>query len=516
MPTLYDNFERVRQYIDQHQGGGGDMSAYVTKDELSAQSYATTSDLNDYLPLEGGTITGRLVSTYYNTSSAIGGIDSYSSVIVGGDDRNSVTMVATRRLCGDTSYAAAFFTNSDGRSKFTHKTKTGQYAIGGSDDAFMCFNAYGFKIAYSGEQGVGATTEYEILHEGNIGNLGYVTKDELSAQSYLTSIPNTYASYNGVYSYLYDTLGISHGGSQGVSYIEDAELHNAELSGVTLINGISTDELPTYAAISNMGYISAVTEGNFDSVVNLEGTSKIAAEDGLEINAGDDFIYLNNQTFVDDTLSSSNIIPQVTNTYTLGDSNNYYDYIYVNRLNFPSTGGWLRTGTNPRVFVSTTALRPFDSTIGLGTSSVKWGTTYTTDLYADTANLQDTSYTKSIVPAENNTYTLGDSSHIYAATYTNEIKWGTTRIYNDSNSVTFSVNNYGGMKVGQTHFSPRNGGHYTLGTTSSVWESTYTTNIYADNAYISNYNNLIWTGTSAEYAALSDYTTYQIYMIKEA
>ena len=55
-----------------------------------------------------------------------------------------------------------------------------------------------------------------------------------------------------------------------------------------------------------------------------------------------------------------------------------------------------------------------------------------------------------------------------------------------------------------------------LGESSVRWRSTYTANIYADNAYISNYNNLIWTGTSAQYAALSNYTTYQIYLIQEA
>lgn len=141
------------------------------------------TDINDkFIPTEGGTITGRLESNYYTTVNYEGGISSYSSVLVGADDRNSVTMLATRRLCGETSYAASFFTNSDGRSKFTHKTKTtATTALGSNDDAFLCFDANGFKLAYSGTPGTAATTEYEVLHTGNIGNLGYATTTDLSS-----------------------------------------------------------------------------------------------------------------------------------------------------------------------------------------------------------------------------------------------------------------------------------------------------------------------------------------------
>ena len=62
MPTLYDNFSQVRQYIDQ---GKPDLTSYVTKTELANCSYATTSQLSSYLPLTGGTLNGNL--TLYNT-----------------------------------------------------------------------------------------------------------------------------------------------------------------------------------------------------------------------------------------------------------------------------------------------------------------------------------------------------------------------------------------------------------------------------------------------------------------
>lgn len=41
-------------------GGSVDLSAYVSKDELSAASYATNASLSNYLPLSGGTISGNI------------------------------------------------------------------------------------------------------------------------------------------------------------------------------------------------------------------------------------------------------------------------------------------------------------------------------------------------------------------------------------------------------------------------------------------------------------------------
>ena len=66
MPTLYDNFSQVRQYIDQ---GKPDLTSYVTKTELANCSYATTSQLSSYLPLSGGTLNGNLTlgNTYFLT-----------------------------------------------------------------------------------------------------------------------------------------------------------------------------------------------------------------------------------------------------------------------------------------------------------------------------------------------------------------------------------------------------------------------------------------------------------------
>ena len=51
MPTLYDNFSQVRQYIDQEKP---DLSSYVSNSELESMSYATTTYVADYVAEHGG------------------------------------------------------------------------------------------------------------------------------------------------------------------------------------------------------------------------------------------------------------------------------------------------------------------------------------------------------------------------------------------------------------------------------------------------------------------------------
>lgn len=118
---------------------------------------------------------------------------------------------------------------------------------------------------------------------------------------------------------------------------------------------------------------------------------------------------------------------------------------------------------------------------------------------------------ESIVPKENNTYTLGDNSHIYSTSYiTNMWLNGTNKFSNrNSNQVNIMLNNAWRYVFHINNFSPAHDNAISLGESSARWKSTYTTNLYADNIH-----NLIWTGTSTEYAALSDYTTYQLYLIK--
>jgi len=233
---------------------------------------------------------------------------------------------------------------------------------------------------------------------------------------------------------------------------------------------------------------------------------------------------------------------------TSSDLNNY----------LPLSGGTLRGNLIPSQSAS----------YNLGSSSSRWKEVRSKFTYTDTAYLQDTSYTKSIVPNENNTYSLGsssykynkvwatnlygqlsgnisnasqlaidlggstiyrlyadkiipnttnsvnlgDESHLYSATYSSRLKIGNnSQIYNDGGGISFSVNNNAGIRMGSSNFYPKNNNGMNLGQSNNKWNNAYISNLYTDNIH-----NFIWTGTSAEYAALSDYTTYQIYMIKES
>lgn len=106
-------------------------------------------------------------------------------------------------------------------------------------------------------------------------------------------------------------------------------------------------------------------------------------------------------------------------------------------------------------------------------------------------------YTHNVIPQESDTYTLGDTSNYYHTLYTNRIQ--------GANSVNIRTGGNNRLTVTSTAFRPMQQ-NYNLGSSDYPFTTAYISNIY----------NLIWTGTSVEYAALSDYTTYQIYLIQEA
>lgn len=118
---------------------------------------------------------------------------------------------------------------------------------------------------------------------------------------------------------------------------------------------------------------------------------------------------------------------------------------------------------------------------------------------------------ENIIPKETGTYTLGDGSYMYNATYSTYLmNTSNAGFYASSNYTIHMILNGGNRYLWDTEkFSCARNNTRNLGSASLKWKSTYTVNLYADNIH-----NFIWTGTSAEYAALSDYTTYQLYLIE--
>lgn len=126
---------------------------------------------------------------------------------------------------------------------------------------------------------------------------------------------------------------------------------------------------------------------------------------------------------------------------------------------------------------------------------------------------------ESIVPKENNTYTLGDANHLYNATYTKYLYLNENKVYIHSNSpglMNFGVNGADRFRINYNTFEPSITGSTNLGGgTSNPFTNAYFKNLYLNGTNIEDrFTYLIWTGTAAEYAALSDYTTYQLYLIK--
>ena len=96
---------------------------------------------------------------------------------------------------------------------------------------------------------------------------------------------------------------------------------------------------------------------------------------------------------------------------------------------------------------------------------------------------------KSIVPKENNTYTLGNASNLYAASYTKATYLNNTdKIYDAGNGrIGISVNNYGGFRFGPNQFYPY-GENSFVGTSSNKWGYAYINNIYTSNLYLGSSN----------------------------
>ena len=211
--------------------------------------------------------------------------------------------------------------------------------------------------------------------------------------------------------------------------------------------------------------------------------------------------YLDSYNFIDqDELSANsyitstdlpvideNIIPKESGTYTLGDNSTFYAATYTNNWNLPNNGGFIKINNVNRVLITGTAMRPSSNNYyTLGGSNNKWANTYTVNLYADTAYLQDTSYSSSIVPKETATYTLGDSTYFYTATYTSDVWLGAdTRLsFRTANQVNLYMNGNWRYVFHTNNFSPVLN-TVNLGSSTTKWYNTYTSNLWADNTYIS-------------------------------
>lgn len=101
-------------------------------------------------------------------------------------------------------------------------------------------------------------------------------------------------------------------------------------------------------------------------------------------------------------------------------------------------------------------------------------------------------YTCNIKPINSNTYTLGSSDSIWTSTYTNNIystniilSYGYNWIKNTSNTqIDFGVNQYNRAKLTNTEFCPSTNNGIKLGTSTNQWDRTYTGYLYLNGTNI--------------------------------
>lgn len=359
---------------------------------------------------------------------------------------------------------------------------------------------------------------YNFIDQNELSANSYVTSDVLSAQSYITSsdLPaideNIIPKETGTY-----TLGDS-----------------------------SHRYIDTYSYNYRFGYITYLASDNdYDIHLSVNGRNKVQwnlyqyffvddnyrAQSSLGINSrpwGNTYttnLYSGNIVLSD----TYNFITNVSNTQINFAVNQYNRFKMTNAAFAPSSNNSVNLGTSSELFKNayTTNIYTENVLYTSGKSSIKMNDR-NVDIWANNKKMVNVSDYNGVVPTQTNV-NLGDSSNKWSATYTSNLYADTaystrynftynTWVGSDSDyEFHIGVNNQKRFQMNMYQFyAVTNPDNSSLGVPNYPWAYTYTSNIYADNAYISNIHNFIWTGTSAEYAALSNYTTYQIYLIQEA
>lgn len=292
-------------------------------------------------------------------------------------------------------------------------------------------------------------------------NTSYVSKTELANASYVTSSQLSDCSY------------------ATTSYVAD---YVATYGGGVIDENIVPKKNNTYTLGDSTYRYYTVYSENFMTRNKCSVHSTSDYNIYLKINNADRWTF--------DTL---NLVPNSNNDHNLGSSTylfaaTYTDAVYYNTNNkiYNTTNSGLvvqRAGTDICGFLggANIGIAPLQSNSKLGNGSMFWQSTYTENLYAHNINLSS------------------DGKH--------SIKINGNNIRFAYNDVGFYLNNDG--------FRPGVNGTKTLGTSSAAWGSTYTTKLYLNGTNLEDrFTYLIWTGTAAEYSALADYTTYNLYLIQ--
>ena len=135
--------ERIAEVLKTHT-----HSQYLTK-------------IPDTLSLLGGKCGGGTSAYKYPSLYARG------HITIGDPTSNDYSSYVCQRLCtadGGKANQLKFFINSDGSNKFSHLRGPNDSGV---QDAYLLYDATGFRASYSGTKGVACTEDYMILDQHN-------------------------------------------------------------------------------------------------------------------------------------------------------------------------------------------------------------------------------------------------------------------------------------------------------------------------------------------------------------
>jgi len=361
---------------------------YVTESELSGMGYVTSTELSN-----AGYVTGSQISQMgYITSipseyvtetelSAKGYITSIPSEYVTQSELSSMSYATTSQLPNMSDYVSHAELNS---ASYVSKTEL---------------------------------SNASYVTQSELSNAGYVTNTSLSNMGYITSVPAEYVTESELSSMSYVTQSALNNASYATTTDLSAylPLTGGTLSGNLSISGtngnISSRSVNLGSNIQLLSESSATSNdmaikigGNSIFYINSSRFAPNGATNNKAIDLGTSdrmwrnihaFKYYEDGTNISDKYATKvelteNLIPNTTNTYTLGDSSYLYDNVYTFALNGPNSGLSLRTGGSKSLFLNSATVRPpANNTHSLGTSNYQWAYTYSANFIENGTNIKD-------------------------------------------------------------------------------------------------------------------------------
>lgn len=511
--------------------GGGDLSAYVSKVELSNMGYITMGDVSAC-----GYITTSDVSQMgYVTSSALSNM-SYATTT---DLNNAIGAIDIPTYTSDLTNDSGFITASD-LSGYATETYVADYVSQHAPTPDL--SAYVSKDELS---------SMGYITMGDVSTCGYITVSDVSQMGYITTsdLPDmsSYATLSYLESY-YATLQEVWDGTDAMQQIfidanilvgdpETGDLVVQTMASETYVaeyvaQHAPTPDLSAYVSkveLSNAGYITSIpSEYVTESELSAKGyITSIPAEYVTQSQLSA------NSYVTQSELSQAGYLTVVPSEYITETEITGMGYVTATELSNASyvTESQLQqagyaTSTD---LVSYLNIANFNRTVPVQLRTV--GLTTITTNVPNTIAPQQLTYSQftaltnpwvggatminyvnevmpvideSIIPNTTLTYTLGDSSHFYNTTYASELYVnGNSKVYNENGGVGIKIGNNSAFRFGTTAFYSVNTNTKTLGSNSSQWSYTYSYNFIENGTDIKDIYTQTEVVTQAQYDELT-------------